>query len=584
MPILEKFLKNFNAKQRDIIISSVAYGLIALVFACAFLAFLINPIIDSGREFYIPLRMLGGEVLYRDIFNIYGALSYQINTLAYMILGVHLRSLAIFGTLNFALMAIVINLIVGEFLKVDETKEKQCCKNAFLLGIPFLFICFGFMNFSIFNYVVPYAFAMTYGLSAFLISLLFLIKFTKNDRLLYSSLACVFAGGAVACKYEFLAYFIFVIAYILFRKNNVKNIIVNIVSLLVIPVVSYGILFMQGMSISDLINTSHILKAMANTEALKYLYSNFTGTYFSLKLFGYGLLKTSMLLILSAIVFFAFKFAKQDKFLCLIVLISGCFGFYFIGISGFALFAVLHFIIYLVFFKKIFENRQLFVFMSAVLLLSLKTFFIVNIESYGIYTFPFILASLLFFVSETSENSENLKNVITTISCFLIATVFITNLNSLGNRSYIAVDKPKINNFVLVRISGILTNKHVAKVFQDAADYMDKNTEPSDRVVVLPESQFFNFVAKRSADNYYDSLTPMYFDAFGEENVIKHFEETKPEYFILNNRNTGDYGKRFICEDYAQNFCTFVYNNYDRIEKFESGGFNFKIYKRKDLK
>lgn len=579
---MKKFMEKY-----DILISAAMIGLLAVIFAWFGSAYVINPIIDSGREFYIPVRMLGGEVLYKDIFNIYGALSYQINALAYMIFGVHLRALTIFGVLNFGLIVSTVVFIIGEFLKIDKTKEKFCYENLGILFFAFTLIAVSFINFSIFNFIAPYAFAMTYGLSAFLLSVLFLIKFSKNERLLHSSLACLFAGCAVACKYEFLAYFIFVIAYLLFRKNNFKNIIVNALSLLIIPTISYGILFLQGMSISDLVNTSHVLKAMANTESLKFLYSNFTGTYFSWKLFCYGLLKTSMLLILGAIAFFAVKFSKKDKFLNFLVLIFTCFGMYFIGISGFALFAILHFIIYLVFFKKIFANKPLFVFMTAVLLLSLKTFFVVNIENYGIYTLPFILFSLIFFVSENSDNNEkirNFTNVATLIFVGILVSLCFSNVIGLKNRDYISVDNPRFNNMLTFPISGIFTNKHVAKVFQESADYVKKTTEPKDRVVVLPESQFFNFVTKRPADNLYDSLTPMYFEAFGEENVIRHFEETKPEYFILNNRNTGDYGKRFICEDYAQNFCTFVYNNYDKIKTFESGGFNFKLYKRKDLK
>ena len=44
-------------------------------------------LIDTGREFYIPQQMLEGNVLYKDIYNIYGALSYQINAVLMAIFG-----------------------------------------------------------------------------------------------------------------------------------------------------------------------------------------------------------------------------------------------------------------------------------------------------------------------------------------------------------------------------------------------------------------------------------------------------------------------------------------------------------------
>ena len=75
----------------------------------------------------------------------------------------------------------------------------------------------------------------------------------------------------------------------------------------------------------------------------------------------------------------------------------------------------------------------------------------------------------------------------------------------------------------------------------------------------------------------------MYFETFGEENVIRHFKETKPEYFVLTNRDTFDYGKSFICKDYALNFCKFVKSDYVKIKTVGKQTYKMEIYKRKDL-
>ena len=40
-----------------------------------------SPYSDIGRELYIVQQMLNGEVLYKDIFNVYAPLGYQINAL-----------------------------------------------------------------------------------------------------------------------------------------------------------------------------------------------------------------------------------------------------------------------------------------------------------------------------------------------------------------------------------------------------------------------------------------------------------------------------------------------------------------------
>ena len=56
--------------------------------------------VDVGREAYIPWQMLQGKLLYKDIYNVYGPLGYQINTVAYALFGVHLNTLYFMGFLN----------------------------------------------------------------------------------------------------------------------------------------------------------------------------------------------------------------------------------------------------------------------------------------------------------------------------------------------------------------------------------------------------------------------------------------------------------------------------------------------------
>lgn len=57
-------------------------------------------LVDVSREAYIPWQMLKGKVLYKDIFNVYGPLGYQINAIAYALLGVKLNTLYLMGFLN----------------------------------------------------------------------------------------------------------------------------------------------------------------------------------------------------------------------------------------------------------------------------------------------------------------------------------------------------------------------------------------------------------------------------------------------------------------------------------------------------
>ncbi|MCR5261064.1 MAG: hypothetical protein K6C94_04425 [Candidatus Gastranaerophilales bacterium] len=563
------------------------FGSFVLLYLLSLL--MLNPAIDTGRELYIPFRMLNGEVLYKDIFNIYGPLAYQINAFSYCLMGARINSLRIFGIFNFMLILSSIWFILKEFFEKDD---KITVFSKFTKGFKdcmLVFILLSLYSLGIFNYILPYSFAMTYGLCFFLWSLFCLIEFSKTDLPKFAYLSCLFAGGAVCCKYEFFAYLIFLLLYLLFCKKP-KTFLISVLSLAIIPVISFGTLFLQGMSFADLSKTFQIMKTMADTVAIKYLYTNFTGTYFNLKVFGICFGKTLVLAVIGAILYFFGRLCRKDKFLTLIVYTFSFLGMIYTGTVGFSLFAIINTLLLIIYFKKIYANKPVFIFMSASILLSLKTFFAVNIETYGAYTLPLLIISIFVFLSNIDycEDNEVKSNILNTYSVIVFFFVLIFVINST------IINLKKLHGFITTE--PILTSNHIEQITKTeytypyiaepinmAIAYISNNTKTTDKIVVLPETQFLNFVTKRPADNLYDSLTPLYFETFGEDNIIEHFKETKPEYFILNNRNTIDYGKRYICEDYGQNFCSFVDKNYKKVETFGEKQYILQVFKRKDL-
>ncbi len=558
--------------------------------------FSLNPAIDTGRELYIPLRILNGEVLYKDIFNIYGPFAYQINAFAYKLLGAKLHALRVFGIIDTMLVISSLWFILKELFSQQNEKITVFSK---LSDIPFRIPFFAFIliilasgiSNSIFNYILPYSFAMTYGICFFLFSLLFFIKFSKSYNPNFAYLASLFAGSAFCCKYEFACYSIFLMLFITFcKKINTKNIIFSFLSFMIVPCLSFGLLFLRGMSFEDLSKTAQTLKTMADTQAIKYLYSNFTGTYFDFKVFKICLFKTLILLIIGAIVFFSQKFYKKDIFLTLIVFIFSVFGLLYVGTTGFSLFAVINILLFLLFIKKVFHNKPVLIYMVSVILLSLKTFFALNIQTYGIYTLPFLIISIFVFLKQIIlyKNDKIKIQVINTYSIItmmlLICCIVPAVIQNLKNNKSIVTEELNFNNYYEKLTKITITKSYIANPLNQAIAFINQKTKQNDRIVVLPETQFLNFITKHPADNLYDSLTPMYFETFGEYNIIGHFKKSKPEYFILNNRNTSDYGKRYICEDYGQDFCSFVKDNYKLVETFGEKQYILKIFKRRDLK
>ena len=135
-------------------------------------------LVDFGREVYFPQEILNGKILYKDLFNIYGHLAYQFNAVLYKIFGIKLSTLYGAGIFTSLLTVSGIYLIAQKFL------------SKFLsFAIGFFTIAIGVTATSIFNFHFPYSWAVMYGLTAFLYSLYFLLKYSdeKNTKNLYLS-------------------------------------------------------------------------------------------------------------------------------------------------------------------------------------------------------------------------------------------------------------------------------------------------------------------------------------------------------------------------------------------------------------
>jgi hypothetical protein len=89
-----------------------------------------------------------------------------------------------------------------------------------------------------------------------------------------------------------------------------------------------------------------------------------------------------------------------------------------------------------------------------------------------------------------------------------------------------------------------------------------------------------NFLTNRQSDGYYNSMLPLYVETFGEDKIIEHFNQNKPDYFVLMNLSMKDYYFEYICKDYALNLCAFIKENYTFAEQ-PNDNMGYVIFKRK---
>ena len=514
-------------------------------------------LIDFGREIYYPEQILNGKVLYKDLFNIYGPLAYQFNAILYKIFGIKLSTLYGAGIFTSLLTVSGIYLVAQKFL----SKFLSFCIGIFTIAV-------GVTATSIFNFHFPYSWAVMYGLTAFLYSLYFLLKYWDEKDVKNLCLSAFLAGIAITCKYDFLLYALVVLA-ISTKEKNWKALICFAVA----PILSFGTLFLQGLRVDSLVNSLSTTSLMAKSKTLTYFYQN-SGIYFNPKV----ILTDLVLFIKFAIPFGTILFGSYlfDKKKVNSISLS------LIGLALFLLmfnvklaFGFLPILLMMLFvaelvkskFEKKYDIRIIILMLSAIAVCA-KVFWVMLLGSYGNYYISIALVALFAIVFKYLPKRFEKVTGIYVLAMSLI--IIFSNSVALKFENY--------------KVSTPIGTMHTSRTFAESSnqliEFIDQNTKQDDKIVIFPEGMTINFLTKRSSDDYYNSLLPLYTETFGEEKIINHYKENMPEYVIFNNLDMKDYYFRFICQDYALGFCGFVQNNYE-LETVIGNDFRYLIFKRK---
>ena len=512
-----------------------------------------NILIDFGREVYYPEQILEGKVLYKDLFNIYGPLSYQINAVLYKIFGAKLSTLYGAGWVSSILAVSGIYIIAQKFL----SKFLSFCIGFFTISVCVATTC-------IFNFHFPYSWAVLYGLISFLFSLYFLLKNNDDKKSFNLCMSSLFAGICIANKYDFLLY-VFVVLFFILKEKNWKAFLCFIS----VPLVSYGILFIQGMRFSDLINTLLSVKTMAQTNTLTYFYQN-AGIYFHQKAILTDILLFCKIAVPFGIMLYGAYLFESKKVISIILFTAGyVFYLWFFTINigstlGFLPLSLL--ILFLIRLRKL--NSNFIVLVISALVVSAKVFWVMLLYLYGNYYVAIVMiavfALVFTFVPRKLEKAAGVGLLISS-ACFIFANFYMLSI---------------ADNIVQTDNGVIFTEQAISKSTKELVNFINHKTKSDDRIVIFPEGMMINFLTDRNGEDYYNSLIPLYVETFGEDKIIEHFKSDMPEYIVFNNQSMRDYYFQYICNDYALDFCGFINQNYT-LEKVIDNEFRYMIFKRK---
>lgn len=514
-----------------------------------------NILLDVGREVYYPQQILNGKLLYKDLFVIYGPFSYMWNALLYKLFGTNLMTLYLSGAVCSLGIVSGIYLIAKKFLSEFMS---------FALG--FFTIVTGVCAFHLFNFTFPYSWGMLYGTLGFIYSVFFLIKYKQTDFSKYLYLSALLAGFSAVNKYDFIIYSVFLFIIAIFSKN-LKIILNFITCFAIVPVISFGILFTQGLSIDNLIETGRMLHKITQSKTLEFFYKS-QGVFFNRLVFeawAVNFLKTAAGLL--GLFLSGFIMNKNRAAGYIIAVISVIASYYLAGYKSFVFLIPLLFIFAITTYKELKNNIPLFVLVLSSIAVSVKSFWGLTPANYGNYYTAILLVSFfaLLFTLVAKKYQKYAAIFMITVSISYLAAYSL-------QRSF-------LNSKISTKKGTIYTSQPYADATNELLKFLE-NKENTD-MVIFPEGLLVNFLSKNStpADDFYNSLIPLYSEAFTDEAFIKHFEKTKPVYIVFNNQSMKDYYFPYICQNYALQFCGYVNENYTKVKDIYNG-LNYLIFQR----
>lgn len=549
--------------------------------------------VDTSRELYVPMAINDGGVLYKDIFNVYAPLGYQLNAIFLKLFGENINTFFNIGFINSTL------ILWGLFL---ITRFVVKSSSLYKIGIVSFIAASCLYCTSSTNYIFPYSYSLVYTLNAFIWALVSVLYFMKSmgGKNQYLYLSFLLYGASIACKYEFSAFIFVLLGICIYKKVPVKTIIISIFFMCLIPAVSLADLFIKGVTFENfrLAIINILLLSESKSVNILYKYLGFIPNLATLKLSGLYFIKTFFFFVLMFCSFDLFnrfnKFLSKRinktvslsvavligliflfiifKFLIPTLVESNAFYFSWIGIFTVVLF--------LFKWKKILsENKYLFILFVSAILCSVKCIFNISFNSYGTYFFPLLfICNILYFSEIAVSPDENDKKVYRCLFIIITAILFLLFFISNNERINLIFENTKYDFY-----KGYLyPEKIYSNSVYSAIRYIKENTKPDDTVLVLPEGAMINFFTDRKSHNKFYYLIPPNIEIFGEKNIVKELEEDLPNYLVIQPMSFANFNETYFCESFGNKICALIPKYYEHPIVLGKD-FWIAIYKKKEI-
>lgn len=526
-----------------------------------------SPIVDSGREIDLPLRLLEGDALYRDVFYMYPPLSPYFNSLLYSVFGVRLEVLQASGIIISIVIAVICYRIARRLLTPGDACSAIVAIIAWCIFKPSG------------NLISPYSYSALHGMLFALCALLFLLRFSETASTKQLCLAGLLAGLAALSKQEFgLAALLTGLGTVgwltIGEKRNAPSLAKQLIALMtpffVITIPVFGLLLYRfGWDL--MVRDCHIFLTHL-PHSLVFYNSQRTGLNRPLasilELIGGGVVCVA---IGAAIALFSIVVARLKGYAVSALIIKRL---------GFLCVAVGLLIIVILAVTSAWDGsplRGLPLLLAVIILNQIRKRRAAHtsLVIIGLYSLIILGRVMLRVPSGGAFGSFFLPTslIILTYALVELLPAAILRWSSLPQARSYAVQTARVLLVTLLIVAGVIFSVRyrrgftyfvsapggnlyapasVGPAYQETINYLTANSSPADKVAVLPEGSDIAFLSARRNPLRHQNLHPLMMNDEGEARAIGQLSAEPIRFVIITNRPMREFGAEAFGRDYYQ--------------------------------
>lgn len=533
----------------------------------------ISPVADSGREMDLPLRLMKGELLYRDVYYLYPPFSPYFNSLLYRIFGAHLDVLQAGGAICAALVVWMCYRIARRLMTPSETA---------LAVIAVIVVC-------VFkpggNLIWPYAFAALYGVVFALGAVLLALRYAENERRRELVATGVLIGLAAITKQEFAlaAACAMTAAVVWLRRADFKRLATDLAlaaapaSLVALPVYAALLAFIGWKTI---VEDCHLFYTHLPASLIFYNAQR-AGLDFPLFSFaqmigaaavGVALLSAAALLggVPRRPRHAKWMWIALDGALLVALAVRLIAGEEWDGSPMRALpFLSLGMIV--IGWRRWNQEAGGALFIIAVYSLAILARVALRVPSGGAFGGFFLPTSLILFcylflraapevVGRWAQDQSTARRTRLTGAGMLIALVLVTAA------VYAARYHLNFNYELKTPRGDLFVRRPIGEAFREALDFIAERTTPDDAIVVLPEGSDLAFLGERRMVLRLQIFHPGFLDERGERAEIARLQASRARYALVVNRSMHEFGADAFGRDYFTTLGRWIDEHYRLVK------------------